>query len=62
MKTLIVDDEPLARRKIRALLSNDPEVQVVAECAGGDEAISRINELRPDLVFLDVQMPEVNGF
>ena len=62
MKTLIVDDEPLARRKIRALLSNDPEVQVVAECAGGDEAICRINELRPDLVFLDVQMPEVNGF
>ena len=62
MKTLIVDDEPLARRKIRALLSSDPDVQVVGECAGGDQAISAINDLRPDLVFLDIQMPEVNGF
>jgi two-component system LytT family response regulator len=62
MKALIVDDEPLARRKIRALLAADPDVQVVAECAGGEQAISSINEMRPDLVFLDVQMPEVNGF
>jgi len=62
MTALIVDDEPLARRKIRALLSGDPEVQVIGECTGGDQAIGSINSLRPDLVFLDVQMPEVNGF
>src|SRR5262249_61924709 len=62
MTTLSVDDEPLARRKIRALLSGDPEVQVIGECTGGDQAIGSINSLRPDLVFLDVQMPEVNGF
>jgi two-component system LytT family response regulator len=62
IKTLIVDDEPLARRKLRALLSSDTDVQVVGECAGGDEAIGSINKLQPDLVFLDIQMPEVNGF
>jgi two-component system LytT family response regulator len=62
MKALIVDDEPLARRKIRALLAGDPDVQIIGECAGGDQAIGSINELRPDLVFLDVQMPEVDGF
>ena len=61
MRTLIVDDEPLARRKIRALLTGDPDVQVIGECGGGGEAIGSINELRPDLVFLDVQMPEVSG-
>jgi two-component system LytT family response regulator len=62
MKALIVDDEPLARRKIRSLLSSDPDVQVIGECAGGEQAIGSINQLRPDLVFLDVQMPDVNGF
>lgn len=62
MTALIVDDEPLARRKIRALLSGDPEVRVISECSNGQQAIGAINELRPDLVFLDVQMPEVSGF
>ena len=64
MKTraLIVDDEPLARKRIKALLKDEPAVAVVGECATGREAIRLIRELSPDLVFLDIQMPEVGGF
>jgi len=62
IRTLIVDDEPLARRKIRRLLSRDPEVEILADCANGLEAIAAITATRPSLVFLDVQMPEIDGF
>ena len=62
IQTLIVDDEPLARRKIRALLKEDKEIEVAGECGSGTEAAAAITELHPDLVFLDVQMPEMGGF
>jgi two-component system, LytTR family, response regulator len=62
LKAIIVDDEPLACRRIRRLLLNDPEIQVVALCTNGEEAIKAIQELNPDLLFLDVQMPGMDGF
>lgn len=62
IRALIVDDEPLARRRIRKLLVRDADVEVVGECANGYEAIDAINGQKPNLVFLDVQMPEVDGF
>jgi two-component system LytT family response regulator len=62
IRTLIVDDERHARQKIRALLAAESDVDVVRECANGDDAIDAIRELRPDLVFLDVQMPGRSGF
>ena len=62
IRALIVDDEPLARERIRNLLERDPEVVVAAECRDGQEAIAAIREHAPDLVFLDVQMPEKSGF
>jgi two-component system LytT family response regulator len=61
MKVLLVDDEPLARANLRVLLAADAEVQVVAECAG-TEAVAAIARLRPEILFLDVQMPELDGF
>jgi two-component system LytT family response regulator len=61
LRVLIVDDEPLARQAVRLLLAGDPEVTVVGECSGVDAA-AQIARARPDLVFLDVQMPEVDGF
>ena len=60
-RALIVDDEPLARKRIRRMLSGESDVTVVGECADGVSAVSAINNLSPDLVFLDVQMPEMNG-
>ena len=62
IKALIADDEPLARKFIRRLLKQDPEVEIVAECGNGKEAAAMIREHKPDLVFLDVQMPEMDGF
>jgi two-component system LytT family response regulator len=62
IKVLIVDDEPLARRGIRMHLDEEPDVAVVAECTGGREAVAVIRAEAPDLVFLDVQMPEMDGF
>jgi two-component system LytT family response regulator len=62
LAVIVVDDEPLAREKIRTLLAEERDVEVVAECATGTEAIAAIERLEPDLVFLDVQMPEVDGF
>jgi two-component system LytT family response regulator len=62
LKTLIVDDEPLAREGLRALLSGDPEIAAIHEARGGREAVAAIREHNPDLVFLDVQMPEMDGF
>ena len=62
IRTLIVDDEPLGRERISSLLCGDHEVDVIGECADGRQAIAAIEECKPDLVFLDVQMPEVDGF
>jgi two-component system LytT family response regulator len=62
IRALVVDDEPLARRRIRKLLARDPEVETVGECADGYEAIAAVNTHAPDLIFLDVQMPELDGF
>lgn len=62
MHALIVDDEPLARSSLRVLLARDPAIERVTECDSGEKAVERLRELRPELVFLDVQMPEVDGF
>lgn len=62
LRTLIVDDEPLARERLRTLLADDPEVEVVGECADGRGAVRAMRELAPALVFLDVQMPVLDGF
>jgi two-component system LytT family response regulator len=62
IRTLVVDDEPLARRRLARLLDAEPGVEVVGVCAGGREAVDAIRRDRPDLVFLDVQMPELDGF
>ena len=59
---LIVDDEPLARRRLRAFLRAEPDIEVVGECGNGEEAVAAIRGQRPDLVFLDVQMPGMDGF
>jgi two-component system LytT family response regulator len=62
ISTLIVDDEPLARRNIRLLLKDDAEIEIVGEAASGREALALIKKHSPDLVFLDIQMPELDGF
>jgi two-component system LytT family response regulator len=62
MKVLIVDDEPLARERVRRHLRDEPGVEIVGEAGNGREAVAVIEEKTPDLVFLDVQMPEMNGF
>jgi two-component system, LytTR family, response regulator len=62
MRALVVDDEELARYALRELLKPHPEVNVVAECANGFEALKAVAEHRPDLMFLDVQMPKLTGF
>ncbi len=59
---LIVDDEPLGRRILRTLLSEDSEIRIAAECSNGKEALSHLNREPVDLLFLDVQMPEMGGF
>src|SRR5580658_4917986 len=59
---LVVDDESLARRNLTVLLRDDPDIASVAECGSGWEAIEAISKSKPDLVFLDVQMPECDGF
>lgn len=62
LRVLIVDDEPVARRGILRLLQQEPDIEIVGECGDGAAAISAISTLAPDLVFLDVQMPELDGF
>lgn len=59
---VIVDDEELARKLLRELLESHPEIQVLAECANGFEAVKAVAELKPDLIFLDIQMPKLDGF
>jgi two-component system, LytTR family, response regulator len=62
IRVAIVDDEPLARAMLREYLAAVPGIEVVAECANGFEAVKVVSELRPDLLFLDVQMPKLDGF
>ena len=62
IRALIVDDEPLARRGVRVCLAEAKDVEIIGECASGEEAVSQIVRLTPDLVFLDVQMPGIDGF
>jgi two-component system, LytTR family, response regulator len=62
MRVIIVDDEPLARAVLREHLGPHPDVEIVGECANGFEAVKAIAELAPDLVFLDIQMPKLDGF
>jgi two-component system, LytTR family, response regulator len=61
-KALLVDDEELARKLLREMLASHPEIEIVAECANGMEAVKATAELAPDLLFLDVQMPKLTGF
>jgi len=62
LKTLLIDDEPLARQLVRKYLESFPAVEIVGECENGFDGIKKIQELKPDLIFLDVQMPKLNGF
>jgi two-component system LytT family response regulator len=61
-RTIIADDEPLARERLRKLLTAEPQIDLIAECSNGREAVEAIRKDSPDLVFLDVQMPELDGF
>jgi len=60
--TLIVDDEPLARKMIKEYLQDFPEIKIIGECRNGRQAVKAINEDKPDLVFLDIRMPGMDGF
>jgi two-component system, LytTR family, response regulator len=62
IQAVIVDDEELARQILREFLSSHPEIELVAECANGFEAVKAVAELKPDLMFLDIQMPKLDGF
>ena len=62
IRTLIVDDEPFARVRLRELLNKESDIENVGECSCGREAVQAIRELRPELVFLDIQMPDFDGF
>jgi two-component system LytT family response regulator len=62
IRTLVVDDEPLARERLTSLLAAEPDIEVLGQCRDGEEAVRGIMDHTPDLVFLDVQMPAMNGF
>lgn len=62
LKTIIVDDEPLARKLLASLLQQIPEIELIAECRNGREAIVATRDMVPDLLILDIQMPEISGF
>lgn len=62
IRAVIVDDEDLARQVVRELLEAHPEIEVAAECANGFEAVKAVTELKPELLFLDIQMPKLDGF
>jgi len=62
IRTLIVDDEPLARERVKRFLRDEKDVSIIGECGNGADAVKAIRSERPDLVFLDIQMPEKNGF
>jgi two-component system LytT family response regulator len=62
IRALIIDDEFLARKRIRQLLHDDPDFEILGECADGQSAVIQIMESRPDLVFLDIRIPDIDGF
>jgi len=62
IRAILVDDEELARQVLHELLAAHPEIEIVAECANGFEAVRAVTELKPDLLFLDIQMPKLDGF
>jgi two-component system, LytTR family, response regulator len=62
IRALIVDDEPLARQRIRLLARDEPDLELIGECTSGADALAAIERDSPDLIFLDVQMPEMDGF
>jgi two-component system LytT family response regulator len=62
LRVVMADDEALARRVLREYLAADPDIEIAAECSNGFDAVKSINELKPDVVFLDVQMPKLDGF
>jgi two-component system LytT family response regulator len=62
LNTIIIDDEPLARQVIREFLQAFPQIEIIAECENGRQAVAAINQHQPDLIFLDVQMPGLTGF
>src|SRR5208282_4247503 len=62
IRTIIADDEQLARKKLRMLLGSEPGVQIVAECGDGQQTISAIQAHKPDLLLIDIRMPDVDGF
>jgi two-component system LytT family response regulator len=62
IRTIIIDDEKLAREIVKNYLSKEEDLELIDECTNGFEAIKAINELKPDLIFLDIQMPKINGF
>src|SRR3982750_3100690 len=61
-KVIIIDDEPLARSIVKEYLQQHPELQLIAECGDGFEGVKAIQQHQPDLIFLDIQMPKINGF
>ena len=62
ISAIIADDEPLARERVRSVLKDEPDVEIVAECSDGAQALKETQKRQPDLLFLDVQMPRLNGF
>jgi two-component system LytT family response regulator len=62
IRALIADDEPLARDHLRDLLSDEPEIELVGECSDGNQTVAAVQDHRPDLLFLDIEMPELDGF
>lgn len=62
MRTVIIDDERLARQELKKMLQKYPEIEVVDECSNAQEALEKLEQIKPDLIFLDIQMPEMNGF
>jgi two-component system, LytTR family, response regulator len=61
IRLLVADDEPLARARLRELVADDPELEIVGECGNGADAVTAIGRLHPDLVLLDIHMPELDG-
>ena len=62
LRVIIADDEPLARERLRSFLADEPQIELIAECDDGAQALEAIEKMGPDLLFLDVQMPRLNGF
>jgi two-component system LytT family response regulator len=62
LRVLLVDDEPLGRDRLRGLLAPEPDIEIVGECGDGPSSVSAVRKLKPDLLFLDIQMPGMDGF